>query len=258
MDTTFKFRFVNEITGVFVLLAVALLATGIFMAGNVQGLFEKKFKLHVVFTSTEGSFGLKQGSEIKILANTAGAVDQIEPTPDGAIKAVFVIKERYHGFVRTSSRAVVKKTLVITGDAYVEISVGDRNDPLILDGSSIDCVKDTEIIEQAKNMLDETRNTLAEVKDVVIPILQSVRQELPPLMSQARGTLQQGEILMRDDLPGLTTQAQDTLREVQILIRGLERHWLFRSYIENPESGPLISPASLTLDPAKQTGGESK
>ncbi|MBU4199891.1 MAG: MCE family protein [Verrucomicrobia bacterium] len=239
MDTTFKFRFVNEITGVFVLLAVALLAVGIFMAGNAQGLFEKKFKLHVVFTSAEGSFGLKKGSEIKILATPAGAVDQIEPTSDGAIKAIFMIKERYHGFVRTSSRAVVKKTLVITGDAYVEISVGDRKDLLIPDGGSIDCVKDTEIIEQASAMLEEIRAK-------AIPSLeklQLVLNELPGLTTQARKTLHQGEVLMRDDLPGLTAQTQDTLREVQILIRGLERHWLLRKYIEPLDSGPMIDPS---------------
>ena len=243
MDLTFKFRFVNEITGLFVLLAVALLAAGIFMAGNAQGIFEKKFALHVVFTSAEGSFGLKKGSEIKILSTPAGAVGQIEPTPDGAIRAVFVIKERYHGFIRTNSLAVVKKTLVITGDAYVEITVGDRKYPLIPDGGSIACVKDTEIIEQAKNMLDETRNTLAEIKAVAIPTLQSLRQELPLLMVQTRKTLQQGEILMRDNLPGLTAQTQDTLRETQILIRGLERHWLLRKYIEPVERGPLIDPS---------------
>jgi hypothetical protein len=147
---------------------------------------------------------------------------------------------------------------VITGDAYVEISVGNRKDPLIPGGSMIDCVKDTEIIEQAKAMLDETKNTMAEIKAAIIPTLQNVQQELPPLMIQVRKTLQQGEVLMRDDLPGLTTQTQDTLMELQILIRGIQRHWLFRKYIENPENGPLISPASLPLDPAKQTGGESK
>ena len=121
MDTTFKFRFVNEITGVFVLLAVALLAAGIFMAGRAQGLFEKEFTLQVLFTSAEGSFGLKKGSEIRILNTPAGAVGRIDPTPAGAIKAVFKLKERFHGFVRTNSVAIIKKTLVVAGDPYVRL-----------------------------------------------------------------------------------------------------------------------------------------
>lgn len=239
MDATFKFRFVNEITGVFVLLAVALLAVGIFMAGNAQGLFEKKFALHVVFTSNEGSFGLKKGSEIKILSTPAGAVGRIEPTSDGAIEATFVIQERFHGFVRTSSRAIVKKTLVVTGDSFVEISVGDRQDPPIPDGGSIECVKDTEIIEQASAMLEEIRAKAIPALEK----LQLVLNELPGLATQARQTLRQGEVLMRDDLPGLTAQTQDTLREAQILIRGLERHWLLRKYIEPLDSAPMIDPS---------------
>ncbi len=216
MDATFKFRFVNEITGAFVLLAAALLVTGVFMAGRAQGLFERKFKLHVIFTSAEGSFGLKKGSEIRILSAPAGMVDQIEPTPDGAIKAVFILKERFHGFVRTSSRAIVKKTLVVTGDAYVEISVGDRNDPMIPDGGTIDCSKDREIVEQATVMLDELRAQ-------TIPALEKIQ-------------------LFLDEMPDLAAQAQSTLREAQILMQGLERHWLLRKYIEPVDSYYLIAP----------------
>jgi len=239
MDTTFKFRFVNEITGLFVLLAVALLAAGIFMAGNAQGIFEKKFTLNVVFTSQEGSFGLKKGSEIKILNTPAGFVGQVEPTPDGAITAVFVIKERYHGFIRAGSRALVKKTLVITGDSYVEITVGDRTGPVVPAGGSIECVKDTEILEQASAMLEEIRAKAIPALDK----LQLVLNELPGLTIQAKQTLRQGEILMRDDLPGLTAQTQDTLRDTQILIRGLQRHWLLRKYIEPVDGSPMIDPS---------------
>ncbi len=239
MDATFKFRFVNEITGLFVLLAVALLAAGIFMAGRAQGLFEEKFRLHVLFTTPEGSFGLKKGSEIKILNNTAGAVSEIEPTPDGAIRAVFEMKERFHGFVRTSSRALVKKTLVVTGDAFVEIGVGNREDPLLPDGAAIECGKDTEIIEQVSAMLEEVRAKAVPALDK----LQLVLNELPALTVQARQTLKQGEALMKDQVPALTDQALDTLRDTQILIRGLQRHWLLRKYVEPLDGGPLIDPA---------------
>jgi ABC-type transporter Mla subunit MlaD len=240
MDMTFKFRFVNEITGLFVLLAAALLAVGIFMAGNAQGLFEEKITLQVLFTTAEGSFGLKKGSEIKILNTTAGTVGQVEPTPDGAIQATFVLKERYHGFIRTNSVAVVKKTWVVTGDAYVEIKVGNRQYPMIPDGGSIECVKDTDMIDQASRMMEDLRAKALPALDK----LQLILNEVPGLTAQARQTLRQGEVLMRDDLPGLTAQAQDTLRETQILLRGLERHWLLRKYVEQPlEGGPMIDPA---------------
>ena len=66
MNMAFKFRFVNEITGIFVMLALAALAAGVFFAGRAQGLFEPKFQLQALFTTDEGSFGLKRGAEVRI------------------------------------------------------------------------------------------------------------------------------------------------------------------------------------------------
>ena len=255
LDPTFKFRFVNGITGVFVLLAIAVLIAGIFLAGRAQGLFEPKFRLHTVFQAEEGSYGLKKGTEVRSGDTVAGSVIRIQPTTEGTIEATFELKASFHGFVRTNSVAVVKKTLIVAGDAYVDISIGDRNAPLMPDGSLIACTPDKDITKQALLVLEELRAKVPPTLDNVNAVL----DELPALAVQARNTLHEGEVLLREDVPGLVIQAQDTLRASQVLIEGLQRHWLFRNYIENQESGPLISPASLTLPTGKPlSGGESK
>ncbi|MFA5043131.1 MAG: MlaD family protein [Kiritimatiellia bacterium] len=254
MDKTFKFRFVNEITGVFVLLAIAALIAGIFLAGRAQGLFEPKFRLHAVFQAEEGTYGLKKGSEVRIRDTVAGSVTRINPSADGTIEATFELKAKFHGFVRTNSVAVVKKTLIVAGDAYVDISIGNRQFPPMPDGSTIACTPDKDIAKQAELILDELRTKLLPTIDKVNAVL----DELPALTVQTRKTLREGEVLLRDDVPGLLIQAQDTLRSSQILIEGLQQHWPFRKHVETPENGPLISPANLTLEPAKQPGGESK
>ena len=261
MDKTFKFRFVNEITGAFVLLAIAALITGIFLAGRAQGLFEPKFRLYAVFQAEEGAYGLKKGSEVKIHDTVAGSVIRINPTADGTIEATFELKANFHGFVRTNSVAVVKKTLIVAGDSFVDISIGNRQAPLMPDGSMIACTQDKDITKQALLVLEELRTRLLPTFDKVNAVL----DELPALTVQARNTLHEGEVLLREDVPGLLIQAQDTLRASQVLIEGLQRHWLLRKYIENPASGPLIAPDSLALPtgeptagPAKQAGGKSK
>jgi len=258
MDQTFKFRFVNEITGVFVLLAIAVLIAGIFLAGRAQGLFEPKFRLHAVFQAEEGTYGLKKGSEVRIRDTAAGSVIRINPTADNTIEATFELKASFHGFVRTNSVAVVKKTLIVAGDSFVDISIGNRRFPLLPDGSMIACTPDKDITKQAMLVLEELRARLMPTLDKVNAVL----DEVPALTVQARKTLHEGESLLREDVPGLLIQAQDTMRSSQVLIEGLQRHWLLRSYIENPENGPLISPASLTgepaPDPARQMGGASK
>jgi len=261
MDKTFKFRFVNEITGVFVLLAIAALIAGIFLAGHAQGLFEHKFRLHAVFQAEEGTYGLKKGSEVKIHDTLAGSVISIKPTTEGTIDVIFELKASFHDFVRTNSMAVVKKTLIVAGDSFVDISIGNRQSPLMPDGSMIACTPDKDITKQALLVLEELRTKLLPTVDKINAVL----DELPALTVQARKTLHEGEVLLHEDVPGLLLQAQDTLRASQVLIEGLQQHWLFRKSIENPENGPLISPANLTLPagepalaPAKQIGDASK
>ena len=255
MDKTFKFRFVNEITGVFVLLAIAVLIAGIFLAGRAQGLFEPKFRLHTVFPAEEGTYGLKKGSEVRIRDTAAGSVIRINPTTEGTIEATFELKASFHGFVRTNSVAVVKKTLIVAGDSFVDISIGNRQAPLMPDGSMIACTPDKDITKQALLVLDELRTKLLPTIDKVNAVL----DELPALTVQTRKTLQASEVLLREDVPGLLIQAQDTMHSSQVLIEGLQRHWMVRKYIENPASGPLISPADMSLPTGKPlSGGESK
>lgn len=238
MNMAFKFRFVNEITGIFVILALLALAAGIFFAGRAQGLFEPTFHLHTKFTTEEGSFGLKRGAEVRIRDTAAGKVISLEPDAEGNIQATFEIKESFHGFVRTSSRAVVRKTLIVTGDAYVEILVGDKSDPSLPHNATIECVKDTEIIEQAMQLLDDLR-------EQTIPTLiklQEFLDQLPAVAAQTKNTLSATETLMREEIPALSLQAQDTLRETERTLVGLQRHWLLRKYMPPPDHDLLLSP----------------
>jgi len=265
-DTTFKFRFVNEITGAFVLLAIAVLIAGIFLAGRAQGLFEPTFRLHTVFQAEEGTYGLKKGSEVRIRNTAAGSVIRIRPTAEGTIESTFEMKESFHGFVRTNSVAVVKKTLIVVGDSFVDISIGNRHEPLMPDGSLIACAPDKGITEHALLVLEELRTRALPTLDRVNAVL----DELPELTVQTRNTLHEHEVLLhalsREDIHGQLVQFRDTMRATQVLFEGLQRHWLLRRYIENQKSGPLISPDGLTLPPSGElppapvnsSGGETK
>lgn len=238
MAKPFKFRYVNEITGVFVLLMFVLLLAGIYFGARAQGLFESKFELYAFFTSDQGAFGLKKGSEIKIREASAGMVKEIGPNPEGVIQATFEIKQSYHSFIRTSSKAVVKKTLLLTGDSYVEILIGDNQDPLIPNGGTIVCERDVDLSQQLMQTLEDFRA-------VSIPAIKQfnvVLNDVPGLIDQLNQTLAQVEILMREDVPELSIQAQKTMRELQVLIEALQQNWLVRDYIERPAISPLLSP----------------
>lgn len=253
MTQPFKFRFVNEIAGIFVLSAIVLLAAAIFLAGRAQGFFESKFTLQAEFATEEGSFGLQKGSDIRIRDAVAGTVSSIVPSTNGILTATMVIKESFHPFVRTSSKAVVKKALIITGDAYVDILSGNMNDPVMPEGSMIKCVKDTQIIEQATRLIDDLHTN-------TIPILKqtkAVLDEVAPLAAQAKNTLREGENVLKHNVPSVLLQAQDTLRSAQTTLEALQRHWFLRKYVEPYDSSRILAPESISLPAAdpKTTGG---
>ncbi|MDD5484115.1 MAG: MlaD family protein [Kiritimatiellae bacterium] len=252
MNQPFKFRFVNEIAGVFVLGAMGLLIAGIFLAGRAQGFFEPKFRLYAEFTTEEGAFGLQKGAEVRIREAAAGTVFSIVPSSNGVLTATMVIKESFHPFVRANSRAVVKKALIITGDAFVDISSGNMSDPVLPDESMIECVKDVQIIEQAARLIDDLHTN-------TIPILKQAKvvlDELAPLAAQAKTTLREGEIVLHENVPAVLFQAQDTLRSAQVTIEALQKHWLLRKYVEPPDSSLIIPPGAVSLPAREKSAGE--
>jgi len=96
----FKFRFASEIAGSFVLLALFLVLAGIVFAAHYQGWFEGTFTLKTKFTTEEGSYGLQEGSEVRVRNAVAGKVGKIRPTADGGMELTFEIQKRFRRFVR--------------------------------------------------------------------------------------------------------------------------------------------------------------
>lgn len=162
MNKPFKFRHVNEIVGVFVLLVVAALVAGIIFAGHAQDWFEPVYQIRLDFPE-EGSLGLQKGAEVQILGATVGRVGKIRVKDDGSMNTTLIIKGGFIRFVRADSRAIVKKKFAVAGDSYVEITQGRGAE--IGDDPAMLAVKDTEITEIAQDILKQ-------LQDAILPLLQ--------------------------------------------------------------------------------------
>jgi phospholipid/cholesterol/gamma-HCH transport system substrate-binding protein len=182
MNRTFKFRYANELAGGFVLAGVALLILGIYFAGHAQGWFQKHLVLRAKFNTIEGTYGLQEGAEVRILGAMAGRVGEIVPTDDGGMGTTFILKGKFGNFVRTDSIAKVKKKFEIAGDAFVEITLGSRQNPPLRSGATIKCVQDVELIETARKVLDDFR-------EAAVPMLDEFRQ----ILSHVNGVTRQLE-----------------------------------------------------------------
>jgi len=166
MAKPFKFRYVNEITGVFVLLVVAAVVVSIFVAGHAQGWFVPVHSVDLVFPP-EGSFDLQKGAEVRILGALVGSLQQIQVADDGSMTGEIEIKGDFIRFVRADSQAIAKKKFGVAGDAYLEITKG-RGEPLPADGV-LKVEKDTEITEMVEQAVQQ-------VKEVALPAIEQLRK----------------------------------------------------------------------------------
>jgi phospholipid/cholesterol/gamma-HCH transport system substrate-binding protein len=226
MAKPFKFRYVNEIVGIFVLLVVAALAGGVVLAGKYQEWLVPVHRLRIVFPP-EGSLGLQVGAEVQILGTTVGRIEKILIDEDGKMLGKLTIKGDFIRFVRTDSVAKVKKKFGIAGDAFIEITKG-TGDP-IAEGFDLMIASDTELGEVAQELLDEIRKAvlpaiekLQKAVDEYTALAADLRNPEGPLLKMLANVeritdgLQKGEgtagKLLRD--PATAEEVQKILKRV--------------------------------------------
>ncbi len=239
MKKPFKFRYVNEIVGVFVLIVLFLLIACIIFTGRAQGWFEPTHEIRAEFPD-EGTMELRRGSEVRVLETPAGMVRDIVPREDGVMEAVMTVRGRFFQFIRDDSTGIVKRTFGVAGDAFVEITRG-RGQPLPEEDAYIPIIRDTELLDLAESLLEEVRETtvpaIEELQRMLAEstgLVQDMRnpdgdvQQLLASLNRIMQGLEAGEgaagKLLRDpdvaeDVETMVASVQDSLEEVNRILR---------------------------------------
>ncbi len=137
LERRFKFRHVNEITGTFVLVVIALLIATLVWTGRSQRWFRSNVTLRIVLPET-GAAGIRQGSEVYFLGTLVGTVSDVVVAETGRMEAEASIRHDFFRFVRADSSAVVKRKFGVAGDSFFEITRGQGR-PLMEKNASIVC-----------------------------------------------------------------------------------------------------------------------
>src|SRR5205085_662996 len=151
MEKRFKFRHVNELTGLFVIAVVALVIAGLVFSGHSQRWFARKFAFDVLLPEA-GTSGLRRGDEVFILGVSAGLVDDIVVGDDGRMKAHVKIRRDFERFVRVDSRASINKAFAVAGDSFMEIERGTKA-PLPIRSPTITCLPSEDSLGRMEKML---------------------------------------------------------------------------------------------------------
>jgi phospholipid/cholesterol/gamma-HCH transport system substrate-binding protein len=142
--------------GVFVLAGLALFTVGLFMIGDRQMAFARKF---TVYTEFKKITGLAPGSIVRVSGAKAGAIKSIltPNTPSGKFRVEIEIIEELHPLVRTNSLATIE-TEGLVGGNYLGIGTGSDTAAEAPPTSTIPSKEPFEVADLMQQMSDTIKN----------------------------------------------------------------------------------------------------
>jgi len=154
--------------GLFVIIMLVATAITIFVLGTERGYFKKVF---TVYTSFSNVLGLQPGAPVRLSGVTVGKVDSVSVPQDMAetkLEVVMRIERKFQSRVRANSIASIKSLSYVTGDYYVEISMGNGNSAMLKEGDfiqSTDPADFSRVFENGINVVDSIYKNLKEIEE---------------------------------------------------------------------------------------------
>lgn len=195
--------------GIVLIVALLILAFGIFQVGRLFDVFATRYPL---VTLLESSGGLMSGSPVTLAGQRVGQVDEIRFLPveeRGDTANIYVrlsINESVRPQIREDSRAVLQ-TQGLLGDRFVNISPGSPAFPPLEPGDTIESLPPLDY----ESVLRSAAVTMEHVQDVVVDL-----REITDGLAEGRGTL--GALLndevLYDRMTTATTELAGLLGEI--------------------------------------------
>ena len=188
--------------GVFVLGGLVLFAVGLFMIGDRQMAFAKKF---TVYTEFKQITGLQPGAIVRVSGAKAGSIKQILPpqTPSDKFRVQLELIEDLHQLVRTDSIATIE-TEGLVGGSYLGIGMGTDAAPPVAEDATIAGKEPFEISDLMQQMGD----TVKKVNDTVDDMKDDVQRAVVAIADAAATT----DALITDVSPDLKQMASGRRR----------------------------------------------
>ena len=237
-----KFRYANQLVGVFVLSTVLIFAVAFMFSGRVRQWLDPGARLKVILPS-DGLFGLAEGAVVEILGTKAGQVRRIVINPQQQMYADVQIQSNMKGFVRGDSSAVIRKRFGVAGDSFLQISRGSK-EPLDWKYAVITATADRATTESIGEILDEVRSKIIPMIDdaqlaihtisALVKEMQDPQGDLRLLMTNINtisGKISRGEGLLGrllfeeelvDDVEQIIVQLNKSMQRLDPLFDDLE------------------------------------
>src|SRR5438552_11533913 len=161
--------------GVFVITGLVLFALALFMIGDRQMAFARRFTLYAEFSRVSG---LQPGAIVRVSGAKAGQVKDIEvpTTPAKKFRVKMDITEELHSLIRTDSVAAIQ-TEGLVGGVFLAIATGSEQATKAPANSTIPSQEPFQIadlLQQMSDTINKVNETIDDMKDDLRRAVQSV------------------------------------------------------------------------------------
>jgi len=199
--------------GLLVTTSLIVLMVFLFFIGSEQKIFARKYEYDV---QLENASGLAEGNPVRMAGVTIGVIRDIRLPQDPKERSVAIslmIDRKYADRIRGDSRARLKKLGLLTGDSYVEITLGTLRFAALPQGSNIPAQRQTNV--------DQLISSGEDLVDNLVQISYSMKNIL--------GRIDRGEGLIGE----LTSQPETKQRLTDTLLTTLNKTNAALAHIES-------------------------
>jgi phospholipid/cholesterol/gamma-HCH transport system substrate-binding protein len=158
--------------GALLVVALVLLATGVFLVGGMGNVFGNRYRL---VTLMESGAGLVPGSAVQVAGQNVGQVSRVEwidpenrPETGEAVAVWLAVNERVRRQIRADSKARLR-TQGLLGDRVVDIEPGSPDAAVLAEGDTLSAAEPLdyqEILEQASGAVTGLRDLTGRLEEL--------------------------------------------------------------------------------------------
>lgn len=152
----------SVIVGVFVVLAIVILVSGIFILGGKQKRFEKTIEVAAVF---DNIVGLKTGNNVWFSGVKVGTIKSLKFQGTSQVQVTMKIEEDVQKYIHKDAKARLSSESLI-GNKIIEIYGGNPQVPMVQDGDILGTELAASTDEMMKTLQESNNNLLSITTDV--------------------------------------------------------------------------------------------
>jgi outer membrane protein OmpA-like peptidoglycan-associated protein len=149
--------------GVFVVITLLILGTGIFLIGDKQFLFSPTYRLEAQFHSVDG---LNEGADVRVGGIREGTIKHIHlpDRPEDNVTVEMKMDNSTREIIRKDSVASIK-TEGLLGNKFIEITFGSKEAGKVENGDTIRSVSPVDMTEVANSIAAEAKAGLTSFQE---------------------------------------------------------------------------------------------